>query len=292
MCFGPASHPSPSDLANCYREAWRRDQRVDFHIHAYRFKEYRQHIVLGELAPKSLALRRGEVTALAVVRPLRLFLFLLRPAIVTLNGLGNLVLRLFGLTTGTGEESLHFPEELKFLIRESQDAGILQETQEEVVLRVLNIGERRIRDIMTIRPDIDWIDVEDDREEMLRTIRASRHEQLLVGRGSIDEPLGMVLKKDLLDLVLDDDALDPLAVIREPLVVYESVPIFKVLEIFKKAPVRLAIVVDEYGCLEGIVTQTDLLEAMAGNLPEAADEEADIVGRERLAHHRRDDSGA
>jgi CBS domain containing-hemolysin-like protein len=238
------------------------------------------HIVFGELAPKSLALQRGEVTALAVVRPLRLFLFLLRPAIVTLNGLGNLVLRLFGLRPGTGEESLHSPEELKFLIRESQDAGILQETQEEVVLRVLNIGERRIRDIMTIRPDIDWIDAEDDREAMLRTIRASRHEQLLVSRGSIEEPLGMILKKDLLDLVLDDHTIDPLAVIREPLVVHETVPIFKVLEMFKKAPVRLAIVVDEYGGLEGIVTQTDLFEAIVGNLPEAEDEQPYIVERE------------
>lgn len=107
------------------------------------------HIVLGELAPKSLALQRSEGTALWVVRPLGLFLFLLRPAIITLNGLGNLVLRLCGLRPGTGEESLHSPEELKLLVAASQEAGLLQHSQQEVVERVLTIGDRRIGDIMT-----------------------------------------------------------------------------------------------------------------------------------------------
>ncbi len=238
------------------------------------------HIVLGELAPKSLALQRSEGTALWVVRPLRLFLFLLYPAIIVLNGLGNLVLKLVGLRPGTAAESLHSPEELKLLIQASQEAGILQRAQQDVVVRVLNIGKRRITDIMTPRPEVEWIDANDGREEILRVIRECRHEQLLVGSGGIDEPLGMVLKKDLLDQVLDGRPLDPLAVIREPLVVLESTPIFKVLERFKQAPVRLAIIVDEYGSLEGIVTQTDLLEAIAGDLPDVEGEEPYIVERE------------
>ncbi|MBR7539477.1 CBS domain-containing protein, partial [Mycobacterium tuberculosis] len=88
----------------------------------------------------------------------------------------------------------------------------------------------------------------------LRTVRESRHDQLLVGRGGIDEPLGMVTKTDLLDQVLDGRRLDPLAVVREPMVLHEATPIFRVFEQFKKAPVRLALVIDEYGSLEGIVT--------------------------------------
>jgi magnesium and cobalt exporter, CNNM family len=237
------------------------------------------HIVLGELAPKSLALQRSEGTALWVVRPLGVFLFLLRPAIIALNGLGNLVLRLVGLQAGTGDESLHSPEELKLLVQASQDAGILQDAQEEVVVRALTIGSRPIADIMTPRPDVDWIDLEDPREEIVRTIRTSRHEQLLVGRGGIDEPLGMAAKQDLLDQVLAAQALDPLAVLREPLSVHEATPIFRVLEQFKRAPARLAIVLDEYGSLQGIVTQTDLLEAIAGDLAEAEGEEPDVVER-------------
>lgn len=235
------------------------------------------HIVLGELAPKSLALQRSESTALWVVRPLGLFLFLLRPAIVTLNGLGNLVLRLVGLRPGTGEEALHSPDELKLLMKASQQAGILQQVQHEVAVRVLSIGDRRIGDIMTPRIDVDWIDVDDDREKVLRTVRNCRHEQLLVGRGSVAEPIGMVLKKDLLDQVLDGIPLDPAALVREPLIVLESTTVFKVLEKFREAPVRLAIVVDEYGSLEGIVTQTDLLEAIAGDLPDVEGEEPDIT---------------
>jgi putative hemolysin len=238
------------------------------------------HIVLGELAPKSLALQRSEGTALLVVRPLALFLFLLRPAIILLNGLGNLVLRLFGLQPGTGEESLHSPEELKLLIAESQEAGLLQRAQQEVVARVFNIGERPIGDIMTPRFDVDWIDIDDPHEDVLRSIRECPHGQLLVGRGSIDEPLGMILKNELLDQVLDGSAIDPMRVLREPLLVPEGTPIFRVLEQFKRAPVRLAMVVDEYGSLEGIVTQTDLLEAIAGDLPDTENEEPDIVERD------------
>ena len=238
------------------------------------------HIVLGELAPKSLALQRSEGTALRIVRPLGLFRVLLWPAIVALNGLGNLLLRLCGLRPGTGEESLHSPEELKLLVLASQEGGLLHEAQQELVERVLNIGDRHISDIMTPRVDVDWIDMDDDRAETIRRIRECPHGQLLVGRGSIDEPLGMVLKRNLLDQVLDGQPLDPLAVIREPLVVHEAMTIFKVLEQFKKAPVRLAMIVDEYGSLEGIVTQTDLLEAIAGNLPDVVGEAAEAVERE------------
>ncbi|HTO39583.1 MAG TPA: hemolysin family protein, partial [Rhizomicrobium sp.] len=237
------------------------------------------HIVLGELAPKSLALQRSEGTALWVVRPLGLFLFLLRPAILALNGLGNLVLRLFGLKPGAGDGIMHSPEELKFLIRESHGAGILKQAQQEAVVRILNIGDRRIGAIMTPRPEVDWIDADDDREVMLRTVRACKHDQMLVGRGSVDEFLGMVLKKDLLDQILDSRTIDPLAVIREPLVVHESTPIFKVLEAFKKAPIRLCVILDEYGSLQGIVTLTDLLEAITGDLPDAEGEEPDAVER-------------
>ena len=237
------------------------------------------HIVLGELAPKSLALQRSEGTALWIVRPLNLFRLLLWPAIVSLNGLGNLVLRLCGLRPGTAEESLHSPEELKLLIAASQEGGLLQRAQQELVERVLSIGNRRITDIMTPRVDVEWIDSDDDPEQILGRIRECRHEQLLVGKGTIDEPIGMILKKDLLDQVLDGQALEPMAVIRQPIALHEAMPIFRALEQFKKAPVRLATILDEYGVLQGIVTQTDLLEVIAGELPDVEGEEPGIVER-------------
>jgi len=238
------------------------------------------HIVLGELAPKSLALQRSESTALWVVRPLGLFLFILRPAIVTLNGLGDLILRLVGLRPGTGEESLHSPEELKLLAAASYEAGLLQEAQQQVVERVFSIGDRRISDIMTPRPDIDWVDADDTRDGILATIRACLHDQIPVGRGTIDEPIGLIAKKDVLDQILAGEALNLDKILNQPLVVPESASIFDVLGHFKSGPVRLAMIVDEYGTLQGIVTQTDLLEAIAGDLAAGEGEEPDIVERE------------
>ena len=237
------------------------------------------HIVLGELAPKSLALQRSEATALWTVRPLGAFLWLLRPAILMLNGLGNLVLRACGLRAGTGEGSLHSAGELKLLVAESQDAGLLHDAQEEVLVRALDIGSRRVGEIMTPRTEVDWIDANDAREGIIQTLTESRHTQLLVARGSIDKLLGVVTAKDLLDQLLAGGALDPVAVLVEPLLIHDAMPIFKVLELFKQAPVWLAVVVDEYGGLQGIVTQADLLEVIAGELPETEGETADVVER-------------
>jgi CBS domain containing-hemolysin-like protein len=197
-----------------------------------------------------------------------------------LNGLGNLVLRLFGLRPGSGEASLHSASELKLIVAESQDAGLLHQAQEEIVVRTLDIGNRAIGEIMTPRTEVDWIDINDDRDAVRRVVLESRHGELLVARGSIDEIAGVVAKKDLLAQVLAGQELDPAAAVGAPLLIHEGVPIFKVLELFKQTPVRLAVVVDEYGGLEGIVTQADLLEALAGDLADDEEEMPDIVERD------------
>jgi len=246
------------------------------------------HIVLGELAPKSFALQRPERTALLVVRPLSLFLVLFRPVIFLLNGLGNTAVRLFGLEPGHAEGQLHSTDELKLLIAASKEAGLVQQAQQEVVERAFGMGERRVRAIMTPRHDLYWIDADGTAEAMLRGIRNSRHEQVVVARGTLDKIIGVLRKQDLLDLHLDgkllpsgggDGSASLLAAVREPLVVHDGATILQVLETFKNRPVQMALIVDEYGALRGVVTQTDLLEALAGEITDA-DEELDVTRRE------------
>lgn len=247
------------------------------------------HIVLGELAPKSFALQRPERTALSIVRPLSLFLILFRPVIFLLNGLGNAVVRLCGLEPGHAEGRLHSTEELKLLVAASKDAGLVEEAQQEVVERAFGMGKRRVRAIMTPRHDIYWIDADGTSEALLHGVRHSRHEQVVVARGTLDKVVGVLRKQDLLDLHLDGKLLlldgdtngsaALLTAIREPIVVHDAATVLQVLETFKNRPVQMALIVDEYGALRGVVTQTDLLEALAGDISDLKDE-LDVTKRE------------
>lgn len=246
------------------------------------------HIVLGELVPKSLALQRPERTALWIIRPLGLFLLVFRPAITLLNGLGNLIMRLFGLERGSDEGRLHSTEELKLLVAASKNAGLVDQTQQEVVERAFAMGERRVRAIMTPRHDVYWVDADGSTEAILRGVRQGRHEQIVMARGTLDNVVGILRKQDLLDMHLDgklpvagadDGSAALLMAVRAPLVVHDGATVTQVLDTFKNRLVQMGLIYDEYGALRGVVTQADLLEALAGEILDTDDEVA-VIRRE------------
>lgn len=143
--------------------------------------------------------------------------------------------------------------------------------EKDMVRGVLTLASRPVQTIMTPRTEVYWLDARDSRETVLAEIRESPHRQFLVSRGSIDEVAGIARKEDILELCLGDAPFDLARVVHEPAVVHESLSVLKTLDLFKQTPVEMALVVDEYGGVEGIVTQTDLLEAIAGDLPDAED---------------------
>ena len=246
------------------------------------------HIVLGELVPKSVALQRPEPTALWVVRPLGWFLTVFRPGIALLNGLGGLAMRLLGLEHPGEENRLHSTEELKLLVAASRSAGLVDQAQQDVVERAFAMGNRRVRSIMTPRHDVDWVDANGSTVDILRGVRHGRHEQIVVAKGALDDVVGILRKQDLLDMHLDgklpvEDSEDGraalLRAVRAPLVMHDGASVTQVLDMFKQRLVQMGLIYDEYGALRGVVTQADLLEALAGEIVDTDDDMA-VVARE------------
>ena len=246
------------------------------------------HIVLGELVPKSVALQRPEPTALWIVRPLGLFLTLFRPAIKLLNGLGGAIMRLLGLDRSNEDNRLHSTEELKLLVAASRQAGLVDQSQQDIVERAFAMGDRRARTIMTPRHDVHWVDANGTTDAILRGVRQGRHEQIVMAKGTLDEVVGILRKQDLLDMHLDgklptedneEGRAALLRAVRAPLVVPDSATVTQVLELFKQRLVQMGLIYDEYGSLRGVVTQADLLEALAGEIVDT-DDDLSIILRE------------
>jgi putative hemolysin len=224
------------------------------------------HIVLGELAPKSLALQRTEAIALFVQRPLSVFIFLFRLPISVISALGMFVLRALRLRPPGGEELVHSVEELRLLVAGSHEAGVLDETEAEIVTRVLGFHELAVREVMVPRTELQALPVTATLDDVIRLTAMSGHSRFPVYEGDLDHVLGVLHLKDLF-AVLEKGTperfeLRPL--VRDVLVVPDSLPVDTLLLQPQREQRSVALVVDEFGGVAGLVTLQDVLERIVG----------------------------
>jgi CBS domain containing-hemolysin-like protein len=233
------------------------------------------HIVIGELAPKGLALQKPEATSLAVALPVSIFLKIFRPFIHVLNGTGNLVLRLMGLRAGGGEESVHSVEELRYLVRASRVAGVLDQTEEMIAGRALALGDVHAHNVMVPRTDMVSVPVEIGRDELLELAGAERHVRFPVYEETNDYVVGVIYITDVLawDKLHPGEPFDVRVAMREPLFVPETIRGDALLAQMREAKVHMAVAVDEFGGVAGLVTLQDLVEHIVGDFPEEGEDE-------------------
>ena len=220
-------------------------------------------LIIGELVPKHLALRDAERSASVIARPMILLSKVASPAVYVLDASTRIVLRLLG--SKEESEKAVTDEEIKALIAEAESAGVVEPEERRMIAGVMRLGDRPVRAVMTPRHDIDWIDLNDDEATIRREIRESQHTRFPAARGDADEAIGVILGKDLLDAYLDGKPVDPRAFVRETPAVPDTMDALQVLELLKKSPIGIALVVDEYGHCEGLVTASDILETIVGS---------------------------
>jgi putative hemolysin len=225
-------------------------------------------LVLGELVPKQIALRRPEQVACRVARAIGVLARIVAPAVWLLGWSSSVVLRLFGLQRATQQTVTE--EELRALLAEGTQAGVLETEERDMIERVLRLADKPIRAIMTPRTELAWIDRTDPPKEIAVALKAAPHSRFVVCDRSIDNVVGVVQAKDLLDRILGGGDISINATIRQPIVVPDTVTALDALERLKSDPLGLALVMDEYGSFEGVVTAADVLEAIVGDPADTA----------------------
>lgn len=234
------------------------------------------HIVFGELAPKSMAIQRPEKVTLFIAYPLQFFFFVFRPFIWVLNGIANFLLKLIGISAVHGSE-IHSSEELKYLVQQGQKSGRIDDDEYKIIKNAFDFSEQTVKQIMVPRIQVFAVDIHQFNKKTLEKVISENYSRIPVYERNIDNILGVVYLKDLLISAMKNEAPDITNLVRKMIIVPDSKNIGKLLNEFQLRHQQMALVVNEYGGTEGIITMEDILEELVGEIQDEFDNEIPFV---------------
>jgi putative hemolysin len=237
-------------------------------------------LVIGEVVPKQIALRSPEPLAILVSRPMLWLSRVVAPFVWLLDRTSSLVLKLLGLS-GESENAVT-AEELHLVVAEAQTAGVLEENERAIISGVVRLADRPVREVMTPRTEVDWIDISASTEALRDLLKETPHSRIPVAEGSVDNIVGVIQTRDLLEASLDGRELDLRKLARTAPVIPDLMDAMDALAVLRGTEVPLALVRDEYGHFDGIVTPGSILTALAGAFRNDVEEgeDPDVVERD------------
>lgn len=222
-------------------------------------------LVIGELVPKRIALNNPEQIACTVAKPLRLLAIVTAPVVKLLSVSTEILLKLLGVQPSS--EPTITEEEIQVLIEQGTEAGMFEESEQQIVSRVFRLDDRSIQSLMTPRLEVVWLDIDAPWEANQRRIEENPYSQYPIGRGSLDHCLGIIQMRDILACYIAGEVPNLQQLLKPPLYIPEAARALTILEVFQESGIHVALVSDEYGGVEGMVTLNDLVEAIVGEMP-------------------------
>ena len=235
-------------------------------------------LIFGELVPKRLALTHPEAVAVVIARPMEILATIGRPVVRLLSMSTDGLLRIFGIRQE--KQSGVTADEIRVMLEQGAEEGVFLETEHQMVSNVLNLDERHVGAVLTPRAEVVYLDVQDEHGVTRQKLRDEPHSVLPVCDGGLDHVIGFVRSKTVLEELLGGHTLDLVALAEPPLFVPETMTLMKLLEGFKRTHLPVALVVDEFGGVAGLVSLTDVISSIVGDLPNNPDDEPRIVRRD------------
>lgn len=234
------------------------------------------HIVLGELAPKTIAIRHPLSTTMAISLPLRVFYIIFSPLIWVLNNMANLLLRMIGIKPTIGHD-IHTEEELRLLLTESEEGGAIKQSEHELIQNVFEFDDRVVRQILVPRMKVSAIDIDDENEKILNKVIEDQYSRFPVYSETLDNIIGIIHTRDLLKILRTNNFSGIRDIIRPAFFIPETKRINELLRELQTQHIQMAIVTNEFGETAGIVTMEDIIEELVGEIQDEYDEEKPSV---------------